>query len=100
MLASQLPNVSRAIVVAPPRRWNPPKGLASGLLSETNHAPWLSPTSAGSLAADRHAPGQAARQQPIYQGRNHFSRSFTSAISAADRGIQLVQSLRATPARG
>jgi hypothetical protein len=97
MIASQAPQLSRAIVVAPPRRWNPPKGLASALLSETNHAPWLSPTSAGSLAADRHAPGQAARQQPVYEGRNRFSRSLTSAISAADRGIQLVQGLRATP---
>jgi Family of unknown function (DUF6049) len=97
MIASQAPHLSRAIVVAPPRRWNPPKGLASALLSETNHAPWLSPTSAGSLAAGRHAPGQAARQQPVYQGRNRFSRSLTSAINTADRGIQLVQGLRATP---
>jgi hypothetical protein len=99
MLASQLPHVSRAIVVAPPRRWNPPASLASGLLSETEttHAPWLSPTSAGSLAADRHASGQAPRQQPRYQGRNHFSRSFTSAINAANHGIALIQGLRATP---
>jgi Family of unknown function (DUF6049) len=98
MLASQAPNLSRAIVIAPPRRWNPPKGLAGALLSETSHAPWLSPTSAGSLAADRRAPGQAARQQPIYVGRSRFNPPLTSAIVAADRGIQLVQGLRATPA--
>lgn len=97
MLASQRPHLSRAIVVTPPRRWNPPASMASGLLSETTHAPWLSPTSAGSLAADRHASGQAARQQPIYRGRNHFSRSFTGAINAANRGIALIQGLRATP---
>ncbi|MGH3405437.1 MAG: DUF6049 family protein, partial [Streptosporangiaceae bacterium] len=97
MLASQAPNIPRAIVVAPPRRWNPPKGLASALLSETTHAPWLSPTSAGSLAADRRAPGQAARQQPVYEGRNRFNPPLTRAIVAANRGIQLVQGLRATP---
>lgn len=97
MLASQEPHLSRAIVAAPPRRWNPPASVASGLLSETTHAPWLSPASAGSLAADRHATGRTARQQPIYRGHNHFSRSFSSAINAANRGIALVQGLRATP---
>ena len=96
MIASQLPNLSRAIVVAPPRRWNPPARLASALLSETSRAPWLTPTSAGRMAADRHATGQAPRQQPIYEGRNRFSRSLTDSIRAANRGIQLVQGLRVT----
>ena len=97
LIASQAPQLSRAMVVAPPRRWNPPSGLASALLSETDQAPWLSPTSAGRLAASRHAPGQAARQQPIYEGRNRFRSSLASAIKTADHGVQLIQGLRATP---
>ncbi len=68
MIAAQAPHLSRAIVIAPPRRWDPPKGLASALLGETSHAPWLTPISAGSLAADRRAPGQAARQAPANDG--------------------------------
>jgi hypothetical protein len=97
MIASQQPHLSRAIVVAPPRRWNPPATLATALLRETSRAPWLAPTSAGSLAADRHATGQTPRQQPIYEGRNRFSRSLTDSIRAANRGISLVQGLRVTP---
>jgi hypothetical protein len=97
MIASQRPHLSRAMVVAPPRRWNPPASLASALLRETSRAPWLTPTSAGRLAAGRHASGQAPRQQPIYQGRNRFSRSLTDSIRAANRGISVVQGLRVTP---
>jgi Family of unknown function (DUF6049) len=96
MIASQAPNLSRAIVVTPPRRWNPPAGLASALLRETSQAPWLTPTSAGSLAAQRHASGQAARQQPVTQGRNRFSPPLTAAIRAANRGVALAQGLRVT----
>jgi hypothetical protein len=41
MIAAEQPNLGRSIVVAPPRRWDPPSGLASQLLAETVNAPWL-----------------------------------------------------------
>jgi hypothetical protein len=99
MIASQAPHLSRAIVVAPPRRWNPPAGLASALLSETVTAPWLLPVSARALAADRHAPGQVARHQPANAGPHRFTRSMARAIRSAGRGVQLVQSLRVRPSK-
>jgi hypothetical protein len=97
MIAAQAPNLSRAIVVAPPRRWDPPAGLASGLLDETDSAPWLSPVSAGSLAAARHTPGQVQRQQPDSVGSRLLGRSLLLGVRAADRGVQLAESIRMTP---
>jgi hypothetical protein len=97
MISAQAPHLSRAIVVAPPRRWDPPAGLASELLSETAGAPWLSPVSAGRLAADQHATGQVSRQPPTNAGRDLLSPSLLHTVRGADRGVRLVQSLQATP---
>jgi hypothetical protein len=44
------------IIVAPPRRWDPPAGLAADLLTDTASAPWLSPVSLASLAAGPRIP--------------------------------------------
>jgi len=97
MIAAEEPNLPRAIVIAPPRRWNPPAGLADGLLADTTSAPWLTPVSAGSLAADTHASGQVPRDNPDAIGSRLLSRSLLSGVQAADRGVQLVQSIRTSP---
>jgi Family of unknown function (DUF6049) len=44
------------IIVAPPRRWDPPAGLATDLLADTASAPWLSPVDLRSLAAGPRIP--------------------------------------------
>jgi hypothetical protein len=98
MIAAESPHLSRAIVVAPPRRWDPPAGLASGLLADTASAPWLTPVSAGTLAADQNATGQVARQAPTTIGPNLTSGSLLRGAAAADQRAALVQSLRVTPA--
>ncbi|HMH94836.1 MAG TPA: DUF6049 family protein, partial [Streptosporangiaceae bacterium] len=98
MIAAESPHLSRAIVVAPPRRWDPPAGLASGLLSDTTSAPWLAPVSAGSLAADQNATGQVARQAPATIGPHLTSGSLLRGAAVADQRAGLVQSLRVMPA--
>jgi hypothetical protein len=98
MIAAESPHLSRAIVVAPPRRWDPPAGLASGLLSDTTSAPWLAPVSAGTLAADQNATGQVTRQAPVTIGPHLASGSLLRGAAVADQRAALVQSLRVTPA--
>ena len=56
------PLSARALVVAPPRRWDPGTGVAQSLLNDTNQAPWLHPASLASLVTA--APGQVRRQLP------------------------------------
>jgi Family of unknown function (DUF6049) len=64
MIASEAPHTARAVVVAPPRRWDPGAGLASSLLDETAHTPWLRPASLSSLTAAPHPTGQVRRNGP------------------------------------
>jgi hypothetical protein len=52
------------VVVAPPRRWDPGAGVASSLLDESVHTPWLRPASLSSLTAAPRPTGQVRRNGP------------------------------------
>lgn len=41
LITLERPNVSRTVLVTPPRRWNPPAGWSANLLAATGAAPWL-----------------------------------------------------------
>jgi len=64
MLAAEPASTSRAVVAAPPPRWDPSLSLASTLLNETATAPWLRPATLASIVADGPAPGSPARRAP------------------------------------
>jgi hypothetical protein len=64
MIASEAPHTARAVVVAPPRRWDPGAALATSLLDESVHTPWLRPASLSSLATTPHPTGQVRRNGP------------------------------------
>jgi hypothetical protein len=54
----------RAVVAAPPRRWNPSPGLAADLLQETVDTPWLRPATLASLSATPPPRRSPTRQPP------------------------------------
>jgi hypothetical protein len=67
MIAAEPVGASRAVVAAPPRRWNPSPSLAAGLLQDTVDTPWLRPATLASLAAaapSPRSPGSPARRHP------------------------------------
>jgi hypothetical protein len=97
MIAAQAPGLRRAIVVAPPRDWDPPAGFASGLLNDTISAPWLSPVSAGSLAADKNATGQVERQAPSDVGSQVLKHALLHRVKAIDADVQQVKSMQVRP---
>jgi len=64
MIASEPAGGPRAIVAAPPRRWDPSLSLAAGLLQETVDTPWLRPATLASLATMPPPRGSPARRNP------------------------------------
>ena len=64
MIAAEPASTSRALVAAPPRRWDPSLTLADTLLNETATAPWLRPATLASIVADGPAPGSPKRRAP------------------------------------
>jgi Family of unknown function (DUF6049) len=97
MITAEAPSLSRSIVVAPPRHWNPPAGLAESLLAETVHAPWLHTVSLGQLAAAKSAPGEVTREPPRAVSSAELSRSLLRKVKQLDRGVQVLQSIRKRP---
>jgi len=97
MIAAEQPSLARSIVVTPPRRWNPPAGLASDLLSETVSAPWLRPVSLGDLAAEPHPAGQVTRQAPDAVSKAELGPSLLAQARQLDQQVKLLQGIQQAP---
>lgn len=99
MIAAERPGLARSIVVAPPRQWNPPAGLASDLLQETASAPWLRPVSLAGLAAVKHPAGEVSRQAPPESvGSARLGRSLVNQVRELDQQVQLLKNIRVAKA--
>ena len=90
MIAAEVPTVTRTILVAPPRRWNPSPGLASGLLAETVSAPWLRPSTLTQLLS---LPDHLPRKAPSVAGHDQLSNRLMRQLAAVDQTVSLVESL-------
>jgi Family of unknown function (DUF6049) len=97
MIAAEQPSLARAVVVAPPRRWDPPAGLASDVLAETVHAPWLRPVSLASLAAVKHPSGWVPRQPPRAHSRAQLGKPLLSSARQLDQQARLLMSVEQGP---
>jgi hypothetical protein len=102
MIVAEAPNLARSLVVTPPSRWNPSPGLASGLLNETVHAPWLRPASLASLAAARHPSGQVRRQPPpAHQaGPAELSRAYLAQVARIGAAVKMQAGILSPPDPG
>lgn len=86
----------QAIIVAPPQRWRPSAALATGLLSETATAPWLSPASLSRVAAAKRVPRFPAPEK-TGQLQAPFSPGMLAKLRHLDRQITNLQSFQAYP---
>lgn len=85
------PNVSRPIVVTPPRRWNPSRALADHLLTDTEKAPWLRPANINQLSElPTQNPGGAVSQSKLGA---ELSRRLLAKVNAVDGRIGLLESI-------
>src|SRR5215469_8362229 len=98
MTAATAPAAGRSIVVAPPRRWNPPPGMADALLDDTVQTPWLAPASLASLASAQSQTGQVNAKLPPEKrvSRGELSRSLLRQIKRLSGEIRLLDSILTT----
>ena len=97
MIAAEQPSIGRSVVVAPPRRWDPPAGMASDLLDETVSAPWLHPVSLSDLATVKDPSGKVSRQPPRSHSRSQLSRALLGQASRAEQQARLLMSVEQNP---
>jgi hypothetical protein len=87
MIVAESPATPRAVIVAPPRRWNPAPQVVQDLLSETVNTPWLQPVSLAALARGKPGPGAVPRRQP------------PQSVSAGELRPSLLRQIRKLDAR-
>ena len=99
MIAAEAPRTARAVVVAPPRRWDPGTALATALLNETVSTPWLRPASLASLVATAHPTGQANRREPrqLQVSRDELTASLLNQVQRVQAQIGLLTSILVHP---
>lgn len=95
MIAAEVPAIPRALLITPPRRWNPPAGMASELLSETVRAPWLRPASIASLVTHRSLRGRLRLQPPPQHkmGSSELRASLLTRVGSLSRQIAMLESI-------
>ena len=95
MIAAEQPATVRPIVVAPPRRWNPPRRLASGLLADTVAAPWLTPMTANQLATMR--PEHQYPDLTTSASKGEISGGLLKQVGQLEKKIALLHSIQVHP---
>ncbi|HEY5984817.1 MAG TPA: DUF6049 family protein, partial [Streptosporangiaceae bacterium] len=95
MIAAEAPAIPRSLVVTPPRRWNPPPGLASALLAQTVTAPWLRPASLASLSSNRYLRGRLQLQPPPQHrtSTGELRASLLRRVRGLSRQISLLEAI-------
>ena len=101
MIAAEAPAIPRAVVVTPPRQWDPGATLASGLLTATTQTPWLHPsTLAGLIATAGPGAGLNRKGPPEHQvSPDELSASLLRQVRRLDSQIRLLDSILANPGR-
>jgi hypothetical protein len=97
MAAAEQPDLARSLVIAPPRSWNPPPGLASQLLASTVSAPWLRPVSLPALASAPRGAGQVHRKLHQVTSKNELHAGLLRGVKQLDASAALLESIRSTP---
>ena len=95
MIVAEQPAAVRPIMVAPPRRWNPPRRLASGLLADTVAAPWLTPVTASKLATM--PPGHVYKHLTSGVSTGEISGRLLAQLDKLQARTALLQSVHVTP---
>jgi len=101
VLSAHAPARGGAVIVAPPRRWNPLPGMALGLLKATDSAPWLRPASLASLASvgSQNGPvGRALPQRP--RTRGELSAPLLRQIKRLHQQVLLLDSILTSHGNG
>ncbi|MQA04362.1 MAG: hypothetical protein GEV07_17110 [Streptosporangiales bacterium] len=95
LITAELPSVSRGLVVAPSRDWNPRGELGSDLVKATGSVPWLEPTSLDDLSAGKPADDQA--RGGLTYGKNwkrqELGRSHLKKVRTLHRSLDVFSSL-------
>lgn len=80
LITDELPNRARTLLIAPPRRWDPPPGFAAALLQDTARAPWLEPVGLSHLQQQSPSVERAAPHYPRSARARELSQRYLAEV--------------------
>lgn len=92
MISAERPQEARAVIAAPPRRWNPDPAFVATLLKTAASAPWLKPVSLGSIKPSK---TPTPRADLVYTGKDEQA-ELTKSYAGGVRKISDRAELTAT----
>lgn len=99
MITAERPAVSRTVLVAPARGWDPDPALAAELLGLAGEVPWLRPTAPSEMLAT--AAPDLPRSAPVYPSAARAAElptAYLRDVAALERSSRTVSSVLADPA--
>jgi Family of unknown function (DUF6049) len=99
MIAAEAPSMSRAVVVTPPRQWDPGTTLAGDLLAATTQTPWLRPSTLAGLVTTAGPDATASRKGPPEHqvSPDELSASLLRQVRRLDSQIRLLSGILVSP---
>jgi hypothetical protein len=99
MIASEVPDSDRSVVISPPETWAPSLSLASDLLNETTSTPWLQPAALSSLSSTHVNSWQANRSNPPLKqdSPKELSTRYLGQVSTTENKLNVFQSMLYQP---
>ncbi|HEY6277619.1 MAG TPA: DUF6049 family protein [Streptosporangiaceae bacterium] len=101
MITAEAPSVPRAVVITPPRQWDPGPLLAHDLLAATTETPWLRPSTLAGLITTAPPSGHPDRKAPPEHqvSPDELSSSLLRQVRRLDGQIKLLGSILTHPGR-
>lgn len=97
MIAAEYPSQQgRSVIVAPPQRWDPSAAEAESLLSATEKAPWLKPTTLADLASAP-AGGDPQTLPGTQVSASELSAQYTAQVKSVDASLATFKDLLDQP---
>lgn len=93
LITAERPNQPRTVLVAPPRRWNPPPDLASALLADSSQVPWLEPVSLSELTAASEPVPRGPLQYPQSARQQELGSQFQDDVRSIHRDVERLTSV-------
>ncbi|HYT10365.1 MAG TPA: DUF6049 family protein, partial [Mycobacteriales bacterium] len=84
MVTAERPSDSRTLVLAPPRRWDPPAAYARALVTDLGELPWLSSVTALDAAGTTAPVDRGALVYPASAQRTEISAALVQQIGAVE----------------
>ncbi len=93
LITDERPYEKGTLLIAPPRRWNPPPGFAAGVLADSARVPWLRPVGLSYLRSHPSSVPRADLRYPASARQRELAQGYLATVRRMRRELQRFASI-------